>query len=179
MANDFMNCRIRTSLRLFGMPHKKNSAVTRKKGTSCPAGKSGPCPDPLVVGSVEFETCILRDPLCPCVAMWSRATRPRVLILLSALAGESPATTRSPLVHAHHDLLDPGRIIAPCRHSLRSFIHVDDRTDGVVHRKAMFFQHANDIAKILRQSISRSENVEFLLHEQFGLVSYRLFGITD
>src|SRR5271157_5441011 len=35
-----MNCRISTSFRLFGIPHKKNRAVTRMNGRLCPAGKS-------------------------------------------------------------------------------------------------------------------------------------------
>src|ERR1700690_1735163 len=142
MANDFMNCRIRTSLRLFGMPHKKNSAVTRKKGTSCPAGKSGRRPDPLVVGLAAFDVCI------ECSSV------PEAVFSEPKVKSQTPRASRlrlqvpSPLVHAHHDLLDPGRIIAPCRQSLRSFTHGDDRTDRVVHRKAMFFQHADDIAKI-------------------------------
>jgi hypothetical protein len=41
MANDFMNWRIRTSFRLLGTPHRKNKAVTRKKGTASPFGTSG------------------------------------------------------------------------------------------------------------------------------------------
>src|SRR5450631_4573229 len=46
MANDFMKWRIRTSFRLLGIPHRKNSTVTRMKGTNCPAGKSEwRCPD--------------------------------------------------------------------------------------------------------------------------------------
>src|ERR1700690_907415 len=81
MANDFMNCRIRTSLRLLGMPHKKNSAVTKKKGTSCPAGKSGR--RALVVGlATAFEACIgtlySQNSLSVAPApVWSRASRPR------------------------------------------------------------------------------------------------------
>src|SRR5882762_3343818 len=33
-----MNWRISTSLRLLGIPQRKNSAVTRMKGKSCPVG---------------------------------------------------------------------------------------------------------------------------------------------
>src|ERR1700752_2895550 len=54
IENDFMNCRIRTSFRLLGIPHKKKSAVTRMKGTSWPAGKRR-CPE-LCDGSLpEFN----------------------------------------------------------------------------------------------------------------------------
>src|SRR4030081_2121178 len=40
MAKDFMKWRMRTSLRLLGIPQRKNRTVTRMKGTRCPAGKS-------------------------------------------------------------------------------------------------------------------------------------------
>ena len=44
ISNDFMNWRIRTSLRLFGTPQRKNRAVTRKNGKKLPRGKSeGSC----------------------------------------------------------------------------------------------------------------------------------------
>src|ERR1700688_2387137 len=39
MEKDFMNWRMRTSLRLLGMPQRKNKTVTRMNGTRCPAGK--------------------------------------------------------------------------------------------------------------------------------------------
>src|ERR1700720_902514 len=39
MAKDFIKWRIRTSLRLLGIPQRKNRTVTRIKGTRCPAGK--------------------------------------------------------------------------------------------------------------------------------------------
>src|SRR6185437_1988803 len=65
MANDFMNWRISTSFRLLGTPHRKNSAVTRKKGRRCPAGKSGWWRVSLVAGlAMEFDICIE----CPSVA---------------------------------------------------------------------------------------------------------------
>src|SRR5882724_2791591 len=60
MANDFMNWRISTSLRLFGIPHKKNSAVTRTKGRRWPAGKREPSAFPDVSVFPVVETCILR-----------------------------------------------------------------------------------------------------------------------
>src|SRR5882724_2089187 len=60
MANDFMNWRISTSLRLFGIPHKKNSAVTRTKGRRWPAGKREPCAFSDVSVFPVVETCILR-----------------------------------------------------------------------------------------------------------------------
>src|ERR1035438_10071333 len=41
MLNDFMNCRMRISLRLLGVAQRKNSAVTTMKGSSRPAGISG------------------------------------------------------------------------------------------------------------------------------------------
>src|SRR5579862_8466202 len=44
-----MNWRMRTSFRLLGIAHKKKSAVTRKKGRRCPAGKSGRALDWAVV----------------------------------------------------------------------------------------------------------------------------------
>jgi hypothetical protein len=40
MAKDFMNWRMRTSLRLLGIAQRKNKTVTRMNGTRCPAGKS-------------------------------------------------------------------------------------------------------------------------------------------
>src|SRR5580693_4983729 len=40
ISNDFMKCWISTSFRLLGMPHRKNSAVTRRNGTIWPAGTS-------------------------------------------------------------------------------------------------------------------------------------------
>jgi hypothetical protein len=41
MAKDFMNWRMRMSLRLLGMPQRKKSAVTRAKGISTPEATSG------------------------------------------------------------------------------------------------------------------------------------------
>jgi hypothetical protein len=41
MAKDFMNWRMRMSLRLLGMPQRKKRAVTRAKGINAPEAKSG------------------------------------------------------------------------------------------------------------------------------------------
>ena len=41
MLNDFMNCRIRMSFKLFGIAHRKNSTVTTRNGNSLPAGIKG------------------------------------------------------------------------------------------------------------------------------------------
>src|ERR1039458_3125670 len=38
ILNDFMNCRIRMSFKLFGIAHRKNSTVTMTNGSSRPAG---------------------------------------------------------------------------------------------------------------------------------------------
>src|SRR6185437_6947888 len=43
MAYDFMNCRMRMSLKLFGMAQRKNRAVTSTKGNMRPCGTSGAC----------------------------------------------------------------------------------------------------------------------------------------
>src|ERR1700753_1297291 len=58
MANDFMNWRIRTSFRLLGTPQRKNSAVTREKGTANPFGISGCFVLPASFASVDKGTSI-------------------------------------------------------------------------------------------------------------------------
>src|ERR1019366_326198 len=50
MENAFMNCRIRTSFRLFGMPQKKNRDVTRMKGSSGEPARRERSPCAFVVG---------------------------------------------------------------------------------------------------------------------------------
>src|ERR1700761_802322 len=40
-SNDFLNCCTRMSVRLFDIPHRKNSTVTSENSTICPAGNTG------------------------------------------------------------------------------------------------------------------------------------------
>src|ERR1700720_2335036 len=63
-SNDFLNCCTRMSVRLFDIPHRKNSTVTSENSTMCPTGNTGrsvpPCdflPTP-----TDVETC-MHDPL--------------------------------------------------------------------------------------------------------------------
>ena len=41
IPNDFINCRIRKSVRLLGIAQRKNSGVTTRNGSIRPAGISG------------------------------------------------------------------------------------------------------------------------------------------
>ncbi len=43
----------------------------------------------------------------------------------------------------------------------------------------MLLEHPDHGMKIFGQRISRTENVEFFLHEQSGLVAHRFFDIAD
>src|SRR5216683_5647948 len=40
-SNDFLNCCTRISVRLFDIPHRKNSTVTSENSTTCPTGNTG------------------------------------------------------------------------------------------------------------------------------------------
>src|SRR5229473_169665 len=59
-SNDFLNCCTRMSVRLFDIPHRKNSTVTRENSTICPTGNTArfvsPCD--LVPALIDVETCM-------------------------------------------------------------------------------------------------------------------------
>ncbi len=130
MANDFMNCRMRTSFRLLGMPHRKKRVVTRKNGSNCSLGKI----DLLFAQSLAsvvtaaFVACMLARPSSLYVPDLS--------------------------VQANHDLLDPQWIVAPGAQCLWCFVQRNDRADRIVDRKATFFEHSDHRMKVFGQSIS-------------------------
>src|SRR5664279_3178468 len=58
MTNDFMNCRISTSFRLFGIPQRKKSAVIRTKTVRCPDGNNGAGRRSSAIGDAGGPCCV-------------------------------------------------------------------------------------------------------------------------
>src|ERR1035441_1525632 len=63
-SNDFLNCCTRMSVRLFDIPHRKNSTVTSPNSAICPVGNTA---TPLLLSAdrllTDVETCISTLPL--------------------------------------------------------------------------------------------------------------------
>src|ERR1700729_2982670 len=59
-SNDFLNCCTRMSVRLFDIPHRKNSTVTSENSTMCPTGKTGVplSPRDFEPEPTDVETCM-------------------------------------------------------------------------------------------------------------------------
>src|ERR1700704_3116552 len=112
MANDFMKWRIRTSLRLLGMPQRKNKTVTRRNGRSCPAGNKW---DPARASgreeSVDGSACENLD-------------KDRITAALELLSAVDTARSRAPEVVVRAPPRIAG-LYAPINHTLRTSLPVD------------------------------------------------------
>src|SRR5215469_14802444 len=97
MANDFMNWRMSTSVKLLGIPHKRNKNVTSTNGSKCPEGKSGAV---VAVSSVaagaELETCKLRSPLSEPLFNPDRTYITRLVLNEMRPVREHPPASRIP-----------------------------------------------------------------------------------
>src|SRR5260370_6505880 len=67
-SNDFLNCCTRMSVKLFDIPHRKNSTVTRENSTICPTGNTGRAVSTcdFVPVPTDVETCMHQTPRSNC-----------------------------------------------------------------------------------------------------------------
>src|ERR1700746_880389 len=86
---------------------------------------------------------------------------------------------RMPLIQRNQNLVEPRRVLAPSAQCIWGFLKRDNRTHRLIDRKLPLFEKSNHRAKVFRQSVPRSANVQFLLHEELGLIAHGLFGVPD
>src|ERR1700723_3054710 len=96
-SNDFLNCCTRMSVRLFDIPHRKNSTVTSENRTIWPTGNTGcflsPCD--LAPALTDVETCMhypLEFIFAPQSKIQARGLCPQKVmpVYLSRLAPHAP-----------------------------------------------------------------------------------------
>src|SRR5579871_3487415 len=99
-SNDFLNCWTRMSVRLFDMPHRKNSTVTITNGNKCPTGKTG-CFFPasaFTLPPAVVETCIEPNLSIPTMDHPNRCDQtlsPFPVVILNAVLSRHPDPERS------------------------------------------------------------------------------------
>src|SRR6185436_10598372 len=177
---------MRTSFRLLGMPQRKKRAVTRMNGTSCPTGKRW-CRDlePLVFS--ELETCIQVfssksvkwNPRGPSPSSSSSAATAHGATELGAFPFFITQRTAEGSTHVYHNLAELAGVGIPFAQGFRHLLERNHGAHSFLNRETPGLKHADYAAKILRQGVSRTENVEFFLYKQTRLVTDELFHISN
>ena len=63
--------------------------------------------------------------------------------------------------------------------SIGRLFETHHQTHGFVYRKLSSLEKVDHRTKIFRQRISRTENIQFLLHEESGFVGHGFFRVAD
>src|ERR1700733_10172522 len=86
---------------------------------------------------------------------------------------------RNSLVETNHDLGIVVGMLAPGLDHGRCLFQRHNGGYRFVYRETMLLEHTNHFAEVFRQGVTRAQDIEFLLDEEFGFVGYRLLGVTD
>src|SRR5260370_3080019 len=147
-----MNWRIKTGLRLLGMPQRKNKTVTRMNGTSCPAGN-------------RWE--VVRSAVREAKACGSAALDVAHSSLLGFIHSLFPMHSRTEN-RFHRRIKPPEGFIAVihsrnvCTIGLDTRRNSNDRAAGCVYRRPNLRSYSSENSGAIRRAFLRLDDLNFM-----------------
>ena len=82
-------------------------------------------------------------------------------------------------VQGYHDFLKARRVLTPASQRIRSFFEWNNQAHHLIDGKLPCLKESDDRKEIFGKSISRSQDIQFFLHEEPRLIAHRFLGVPD